>query len=284
MLTLLLTSTLSYSIIFIYLHQASSPSQNKPFPVPSLNDGRDAIYALPSVPAPCQIFTYSQFLPSMGDSTIAQIVELWSYAFYAQGFFPVILNHTSAEVRYNFNETRSKFSIFPSVNHADYELSCYLRWIALAERGGGLLMDYDLLPMTSPRSTAMRALKECRWTNLTTYEMQTPMVLHGSGSEIEKWVNYMTHFQMKDIVAIEGKPHISDMIMALHSISHNEKIFILKPALPFFHYSHAARRAMFDRLKRNITEVFIFENRTMIVEIQRINYHLLFSNFVDHES
>ena len=145
-------------------------------------------------------------------------------------------------------------------------------------------MDYDVLPMTSPRRAPIRESKACRWENLTTYEIQTLMIVHGSGSEIDEWVNYMANFRLKDGVRIEGKPHVTDMIMALHSTSHNENMFVLKPPLPFFPYSHAARRVLFENIKRNDTEVFITEKLTTFLVRQRIKHRRLFSYFVDHES
>ena len=47
------------------------------------------------------------------------------------------------------------------MNSVKYELNCYLRWLALAEEGGGLLIDYDILPMISSRSAQIRGLKMC---------------------------------------------------------------------------------------------------------------------------
>ena len=169
-----------------------------------------------------------------------------------------------------------EFSIFPTINPGEYDLSCYLRWIALAEQGGGFFMDYDLLPMISSRSIPMRELKACKWGELTMYETQAPMITHGSASEIERWVEYMRKFKIKETDRIEGRSHISDMLIAQHAIARSEKIFRLKPALPFFHYSHGARHAMFAHINRNATEVFCVA--------LRIHYRLLRSSPVDYES
>jgi hypothetical protein len=180
---------------------------------------------------------------------------IWGYAFYAQGFRPIILNRMHAEKRVNFKEISKKFSRFPTVNPPEYELSCYLRWIALAEQGGGLLMDYDILPMTSSRSEDMRKMRECKWGDLTTYSSMSPMVTHGNASEIEKWVNYMANFQLKDVETIQGRSHTSDMMMAIHAINHKQNIFAVKSALPFFHYSHYTIHNMFRHIKHNVAEV-----------------------------
>lgn len=275
-LGLLLASTVAYSIFVIYLDYSHLSWRNRLLQWLPSNIERDAPNALPPVRAPCQVLTYFQFLPSMVVSTIQRTLDLWLYAFYAQGFLPVILNLTSTEERANFNKTRTEFPIFPTVNADEYELSCFLRWVALAEQGGGLFMDYDLLPMTIPRSAPMRELIACTWRDLTMYETQAPMVTHGSAPEIERWVEYMRTFKIKETDRINGRPHISDMIIAQHAITQNEKNFCLKPALPFFHCSHWARHAMFAHIKRNATELCCVTSG--------MKYYLLRSCLVDYES
>lgn len=213
---------------------------------------------IPSIKTSCPIFTYYQPISDLIDPTILKRIEIWGYAYYAHGFRPIIINRQSAQTRVNFTEFLNKFSQFPTVNPREYELSCYIRWLALAEQGGGLLMDYDILPMSSSQSIQMRELKECKWNKLTTYKSLNPMITHGDVSAIEKWIEYMLNFNLSNAIKINGKSHISDMIMAIHAVNHNHGIFAVKPALPFIHYSHNLVHTVFNHIKHPLTEVKFF--------------------------
>jgi hypothetical protein len=251
-----LTNVIIFMFTYTHLLQTWTPrSTLSPSSFSSMDDQYAPLYSLPSVDAVCPIYTYYQPLLYSANSSLIQILDIWGYAFYAQGFRPVILNRIHAEKRATFTELLSKFSRFPSINPAEYDLNCYLRWIALAEQGGGLLMDYDIMPMASSRSGRMRELKQCTWRDLTTYELMFPMVTHGNASEIEKWVNYMANFKLTDITMEYGKPHTSDMMMAIHSIIRNHRVFTIKSALPFFHYSTDTTHYILGKIKRTAAEV-----------------------------
>ncbi|CAF2177910.1 unnamed protein product [Rotaria magnacalcarata] len=197
------------------------------------------------------------------------MLELWGYAFYALGFFPVILNQKHAESRTDFINISKIFSKFTTVNPAEYELSCYLRWVALHQQGGGFLMDYDILPMINPRSENMHTFRTCRWGRLTTYASMSPMVTHGNASEIEQWIQYMLNFKTADFIKISGKPHISDMYMAMHAIDHTRELFIVGSILPWFHYSDHTRHSMFSHINLSAPQI--------ITRNQHI-YHFLHHN------
>ncbi len=284
LIVLFLTST----AIFVYLFSdllriSTSWTKHSLSFLFAMDDGNILAYSLPSVRRACPVFTYYQPLSDADDPLPIQVLDIWGYAFYAQGFRPVILNRTHAEKRVNFTEISEKFSRFPTVNPPKYDLNCYLRWIALVEQGGGLLMDYDILPMTSLRNEDMRKLRECKWGDLTMDSSMYPMVTHGNASEIEKWVNYMLNFQLKDVTTINGRSHTSDMLMAIHAINHNQNVFALKSALPFFHYSHYARYNMFRHIKHTVAEVKQINYCCLFVSIAQIII-FFYINFLVNES
>ncbi len=160
LIVIFLTSTALSVYLFSDLLRISASSMKHSLSfLFAMDDGNILAYSLPFVRTACPVFTYYQPVSDADDPLLIQVLDIWGYAFYAQGFRPVILNRTYAEKRVNLTEISKKFSRFPTVNPPEYELSCYLRWIALAEQGGGLLMDYDILPMTSSRSEDMRKLR-----------------------------------------------------------------------------------------------------------------------------
>lgn len=212
------------------------------------------------------IYTYYQPLTNSIDFELLQILQIWAYAFYAHGFYPIVLNKNSIRTRTNLDELVKTFSSFPTVNPKNYELNCYLRWIALAERGGGILMDYDILPMLHSNSKQLIELKNSTHRQLITYKNSIPMIARGNVRQINKWIDYMLNFNLSNTNLINGKRHISDMIMAHYSISNHHDIFTVKPKLSFVHYSHHMRATVFARLNRSNIEVkFMIKTENKII-------------------
>lgn len=223
--------------------------------VMALKTSKNEVYSSEYKEKRCRIFSYFEFLPTSIDPLSMKNLEIWGYAFYAQGFFPIILNEENAQLRTDFTNVSKIFSKFPTSNPSAYELSCYIRWVALQQQGGGLFMDYDILPMVNPMAAKMRALKKCRWGHLTTYDSMKPMVTHGNASEIEKWIQYMLNFNISHLAVISGKSHISDMYMAIYASQHTPELFNIEPDLPWFHYSTYARLNMSSYIKSSASEV-----------------------------
>ena len=90
-----------------------------------------------------KVFTY--YSPCAGLPPQGGVLERWMDSWSGAGFEPVVLDRSHAERHPRYAELLPVFKSYPTVNPAEYELACYLRWLALDAVGGGLMSDYDVM-------------------------------------------------------------------------------------------------------------------------------------------
>ena len=93
------------------------------------------------------VFTFFDRTELDGAEQQAQIA-LWKAAWKSRGWNPVVLGPLDVMKHPKYEAFRAAVSAFPTVNPKTYELVCYLRWLALGYVGGGLMVDYDVIPGT----------------------------------------------------------------------------------------------------------------------------------------
>ena len=96
------------------------------------------------------VFTY--YSPVGGLPPQGGIIERWTESWGRLGFSPVVLNQSHAEAHPRYAEAVEVFRSFPTINPHEYELACYLRWLALEAVGGGLMADYDVMNVSLGQS------------------------------------------------------------------------------------------------------------------------------------
>ncbi len=91
------------------------------------------------------VYTYYEPIASMPDEEA--LVALWKDAWSAAGFTPVVLNEDHAQRHPAYDDMLAHIRRhLPSVNPYGYDTACYLRWLAMAVVGGGLMSDADVMP------------------------------------------------------------------------------------------------------------------------------------------
>ena len=74
-------------------------------------------------------------------------IAVWKASWERYGWRTEVLNHSAVEEYPGLADLERRFCLLPTVNPKAFEMACYLRWLALAMVGGGLLTDYDCLNM-----------------------------------------------------------------------------------------------------------------------------------------
>ena len=153
----------------------------------------------------------------MGQSGQEQILRLWVDNWKQAGFDPVVIGQQQAEAHPSYDEFRNYVTKMPFMNVFEYELACFLRWMAMAHIGGGLMADYDCFNAGFEPGDVI-------FKDMTIYEPpHVPCLVSGSSLEYERVIQIFMNFNIgmyKDWL----KPHsrngkgVSDMlILANHS-------------------------------------------------------------------
>lgn len=91
------------------------------------------------------VFTYFENVPELNVFDELKLITAWRRNWADAGFIPFVLNEFHARKHPYFEEYRAAVTALPTTNPKHYEVSCWMRHLAMAQiGGGGILMDYDV--------------------------------------------------------------------------------------------------------------------------------------------
>lgn len=90
-----------------------------------------------------KVFTYYQPVPGMMPTD--KLLNLWASSWADKGWETFILSEAHAKDHPGYKAYSDRISRYPTVNNPAYERACYMRHLAMANIGGGLLVDYDVI-------------------------------------------------------------------------------------------------------------------------------------------
>ncbi|KAJ8041451.1 hypothetical protein HOLleu_12267 [Holothuria leucospilota] len=166
-------------------------------------------------PSPCTIYTYYQ--PAYDDPDVLRAAQNllleWTKAWTTAGWQPRILNETDAMRHPEYHSLKEKFESLPSLNSKRYEVSCFLRYIAMAVVGGGWMSDYDLFPLHFPPCT-----KTLFNGTLTVCSAFVPCLVSASAADYLRVAHLMAdvgkHWELFPDITVDPTallPQVSDM-------------------------------------------------------------------------
>lgn len=92
-----------------------------------------------------KLYTFYQTIPTHDVDGEYRLLMLWRERWTALGYEPVVLNEWIARKHPYYAQFHSLVSQLPTINSKGYEMACFIRHLALAQSGGGWLMDYDVM-------------------------------------------------------------------------------------------------------------------------------------------
>lgn len=221
-----------------------------------------------------------------------QILRAWLRNWYANGWSPEILRLSDAATYPGYSWYQKRFSTFPTVNWRAYEMTCYLRWLAFAEKGGGVFVDYDI--MNFPVQNIPVICGSCGNSTmisepgdmLVSYPKFWPMLVFGGRPAADKLIRALAEYEVDpERDQFEGQPHISDMIIVQNIAEH-----LFDAALPnprsLWHFSTATKARLAGELgeegggeilgnltrsewiRRSLTVAFIQRHRIQLLLIE----------------
>lgn len=166
------------------------------------------------------------------DDEAQQQLRHWRMVWRKAGFVPKVLSVKDAETHPQYEMLRKKFWDLPTTNTKTYEMPCFLRHVAMAAAGGGLMVDYDVLPVRL--SPELFHDPDYSWLvggEFTVGQWNVPSFVVASAEEYLRvatlianspWREFPTHFSIAD-----GTPHVSDM----HAMNYLISIGKVKPVV-----------------------------------------------------
>ena len=105
-----------------------------------LNFGIDANYKYLFSAVPKRPFTVCTYFEPLGlnmddDNKTREMLEVWRDSWSKQGWETKVLTEKDAALHPNYTEIKHTLLKLPTVNSKEYELSCYLRWVAVVASG-----------------------------------------------------------------------------------------------------------------------------------------------------
>jgi hypothetical protein len=160
-----------------------------------------------------KIYTYRDHVPQLSIEDETRLILLWKDAWEKIGYEPIVLNEWVARSNKLFPVVNDIVSKLPSINPETYDRACYLRWLAMAEVGGGIMADYDVFPYDRWKPHARKHLPD----QLHGYQKHVPSLVQGSKKAFLNVLNAFLHYEVTERDVENGKPHVSDMLILLNA-------------------------------------------------------------------
>lgn len=129
-----------------------------------------------------KIHTYYVSVPELNAFDELKMLTQWRLRWFDKGFEPIVLGEWHAKQHPYFAEYDQAISALPSCNPSAYERACFLRWLALATAGGGLMSDYDVFPYgEDPGKVIWETVKDLLETKLLVmFQERAPSLVYTS--------------------------------------------------------------------------------------------------------
>lgn len=159
-----------------------------------------------------KIYTYHAHVPGLNIEAEHKLMLLWQAHHRKLGYNPIVLNEYIARKHRDYDLICAKIKSLGSVNTEAYEKACYLRWMAMDQVGGSVMMDYDCFIYDPKHFVPL--FKNKRVT--TCYQEYVPCLVHatfGWGDMVKAILAYQPAEQDQQEF---GRVHVSDMHLLLN--------------------------------------------------------------------
>ena len=134
----------------------------------------------------------------------AALVDLWKASWIANGWEAIVLDESAVRVDEEVARMLLAYRQLPSINRKKLDYYCYVRWLAVAQAGGGFMCDYDVINYSfRPQPVG----------NLALYERSVPCLVSGTAAEYERVARFFAAYAVTPDDRLQGKPHVSDMMI-----------------------------------------------------------------------
>lgn len=159
-----------------------------------------------------KVFTFFSPVEGKREHEERALIDLWKRSWAAMGWEPTVLGYQSLTFDAGLDELVRKFKKLPSMNKFNLDYWCYLRWVAVAQQGGGFMCDYDVINYAfAPRPVS----------KLTTYDRYVPCLVSGTQEEFMRAVGWFADYKVGFLAKFASRTHTSDMLI----LKDNQSLF-----------------------------------------------------------
>lgn len=147
---------------------------------------------------------YTYFDSNFVSRDARKILALWEQCWQRAGWEPVVLDSNTAKQHPRYQSVVDRVRQFPTVNKPQYEMACYVRWLAMAQVGG-LHSDWDMVNLGEPPWELGNKFTDWgRWGGFM------PVLVSGNRADFESVLDW---FFLDPPIEQQGKrQHCSDML------------------------------------------------------------------------
>lgn len=162
------------------------------------------------------IYTYHVPVPQIDQRVESTVLANWQRTWRKHGWEPVILSHQHARSNPGYNQYREAMSKKPMMNSKEYELACFMRWLAMETVGGGVHCDYDVMNNGLSPMDVKPFLDDGK---MTLYEpAHVPSMVSGSREEYRRMCDHFARFELSHykphmMAESQGGKKVSDMFI-----------------------------------------------------------------------
>ena len=154
-----------------------------------------------------KVYTYYSNVGSMNAFEQARMIALWKASWSRHGWEPIVLTPADARANPMHDQLVAKFATFPTVNNKEYEMACWLRWIAMA-MVGGTMTDYDVLAFGF--TPADIPTNDGEFVSILADNNPCPCAVSGTAQQYENTVRAFAEMMPGDSAVHGDRPHFSD--------------------------------------------------------------------------
>jgi hypothetical protein len=163
-------------------------------------------------PVEATVCTYFEPFNSIRSNEFESVLAQWRKSWSRQGWKTRVLTERDAAKHPGFKALKEKFRNLPTVNDANFEMACYIRWVAMVASGCRWMTDIDVINFGFPPQQP--------WHGPVVYSFGgvMPALVTGSTAAFQAVVDTLEEvalnpFNSSAVVQVNGKPHVSDMLI-----------------------------------------------------------------------
>jgi len=150
-----------------------------------------------------EVYTFHEPVAGKREADEVALIELWARSWRQHGWEPKVLSQSAIPDSPSNRKLISKLRKLPSRNKPGLDLWCYMRWLAVAEQGGGFMSDYDVINYGfEPRQAG----------KLTIYQRWVPSMVGGTRDEFLRAVRWFSNYRVSLLDKLR-RIHCSDMLI-----------------------------------------------------------------------